>query len=106
MYNVIDWGIILMAILQVRIDDELKNQASAIYSELGIDLSTAVRMFFKKSVLVGGIPFETKINESTLKAILAIENMRNKSEENGNDSMTLDDINLEIKKAREERRKQ
>lgn len=94
-----------MAILQVRIDDELKNQASAIYSELGIDLSTAVRMFFKKSVLVGGIPFETKINESTLKAILAIENMRNKSEENGNDSMTLDDINLEIKKAREERRK-
>lgn len=93
-----------MAVLQVRIDDELKNQAMAIYSELGIDLSTAVRMFFKKSVLVGGIPFETKINESTLKTILAVENMRNISEENGNSSMTLDDINQEIKKAREDRK--
>ena len=36
-----------MAILQVRIDDELKNQASVVYGELGIDLSTAVRMFLK-----------------------------------------------------------
>ncbi|MBO4623258.1 MAG: type II toxin-antitoxin system RelB/DinJ family antitoxin [Bacilli bacterium] len=94
-----------MAVLQVRIDDELKNQATAIYSELGIDLSTAVRMFFKKSVLVGGIPFDTKINESTLKAILAIDRMRTTSEDNGNSEMTLDEINEEIKKARDERKR-
>ena len=93
-----------MAVLQVRIDDELKNQATAIYSELGIDLSTAVRMFFKKSVLVGGIPFDTKINDSTLKAILAIDRMRTISEDNGNSEMTLDEINEEIKKARDERK--
>ena len=93
-----------MGVLQVRIDDELKNQAAAIYNELGIDLSTAVRMFFKRTVSVGGIPFETKIDNSTLKTICAIDNMRNKSEENGNSTMTLDDINLEIKKAREERK--
>ena len=94
-----------MAVLQVRVDDELKNQAAAIYNELGIDLSTAVRMFFKKSVLVGGIPFDTKINESTLKAILAIDRMRTISEENGNSEMTLDEINDEIKKAREDRKR-
>ena len=94
-----------MAVLQVRIDDELKNQATAIYSELGMDLSTAVRMFFKKSVLVGGIPFDTKINESTLKAILAIDRMRTISEDNGNSEMTLDEINEEIKKARDERKR-
>lgn len=94
-----------MAVLQVRVDDELKNQAAAIYNELGIDLSTAVRMFFKKSVLVGGIPFDTKINESTLKAILAIDRMRTISEENSNSEMTLDEINEEIKKAREDRKR-
>ena len=94
-----------MAVLQVRVDDELKNQAAAIYNELGIDLSTAVRMFFKKSVLVGGIPFDTKINESTLKAILAIDRMRTISEENGNSEMTLDEINEEIKKAREDKKR-
>lgn len=93
-----------MAVLQVRIEDDLKDQASAIYNELGIDLSTAVRMFLKKSILVGGIPFETKIAEPTRKALLAMDNMRRTSENNGNSSMTLDEINEEIRKAREKRK--
>ena len=92
-----------MAVLQVRLEDELKNQAVAVYNELGIDLSTAIRMFLKKSVLIGGIPFETKIDETTLKAILAIEEMRTTSEKNGNSSMTLEEINEEIRKTRDER---
>ena len=41
-----------MAVLQIRIEEELKNQAGAIYNELGMDLSTAVRMFLKKSISV------------------------------------------------------
>ena len=92
-----------MAVLQVRLEDELKNQAVAVYNELGIDLSTAIRMFLKRSVLIGGIPFETKIDETTLKAILAIEEMRTTSEKNGNSSMTLEEINEEIRKTRDER---
>jgi DNA-damage-inducible protein J len=91
-----------MALLQIRVDEELKNQANAIYSELGIDISTAVRMFLKKSVQIGGLPFDTKIDESTLKAILSVENMRSISEQNGNSNMTLDEINDEIKLARRE----
>ena len=93
-----------MTVLQVRVDEELKNQAGAIYNELGMDLSTAIRMFLKRSVLVGGIPFDTKIDESTLKAILAVDKMRTISEENGNSEMTLDDINEEIRLARLERK--
>ena len=91
-----------MAVLQVRIDDDLKNQASVIYNELGMDLSTAIRMFLKKTVLEGGIPFDTKFDETTLRGILAIERMRTISEKNGNCNMTLDEINEEIKQAREE----
>ncbi len=94
-----------MAVLQVRIDDELKNQAAAIYNELGIDLSTAVRMFLKKSVTVGGIPFDTKLNETKLKMLTAIDNMRGASETNGNSSMSLNDINAEINKTRKDRNK-
>ena len=89
-----------MAMIQVRVDDELKNQATEIYSELGIDLSTAIRMFLKKTVSEGGIPFSTKIRESTLDAILAVQNMRNVSEKNGNSELSLDEINEEIQKAR------
>lgn len=94
-----------MALLQIRVDEELKNQANAVYNEIGIDLSTAIRMFLKKSVLEGGIPFDTKIDQSTLRAILAVDNMRTVSENNGNSEMSLDEINEEIRLAREERRK-
>ena len=105
MYNILRKRGDNMAVLQIRIDDELKKQASIVYGELGIDLSTAVRMFLKKSVSIGGIPFDTTISDSTLKAILAIDRMRTISENNGNSNMTLDEINEEIRKAREERKK-
>ena len=45
------------SIVQFRIDDDLKNQATELYDRLGIDLSTAMRMFLKRSVSVNGIPF-------------------------------------------------
>ena len=93
-----------MALLQIRVDEELKNQANAIYNELGIDLSTAVRMFLKKSVLEGGIPFDTKVDPLTLNTILSVDKMRTTSESNGNSEMSLDEINEEIKVARKERK--
>ena len=93
-----------MGVLQVRVDDDLKNQASAIYSELGIDLSTAIRMFLKRTVLEKGIPFDTKLDDVTLKGILAIDKMRSISEQNGNSEMTLDEINEVIRLAREDKK--
>lgn len=98
-------GECVMAVLQVRVDEDLKNQATLIFNGLGIDLSTAIRMFLKKAVLERGIPFEAKFDEVTLKGILAIDRMRTISEENGNSEMTLDEINEEIKLAREENRR-
>ena len=56
-----------MPMLQVRIDEETKEKASLIYDELGIDLSTAVRMFLKKSIMVGGVPFDMKLDLSDKK---------------------------------------
>lgn len=93
-----------MAVLQVRVDEKLKNQATLVYNELGIDLSTAIRMFLKKSVLIGGIPFDTKISDETLNAILSLDTMRSMSEENGNSLMDLDSINEEIKQTRGEKK--
>ena len=47
------------AVVQVRLDSELKRKATHVYESLGLDLSSAVRMFFTRSVQVGGIPFPT-----------------------------------------------
>ena len=86
--------------LQVRIDDDLKNRASALFNELGIDLSTAVRIFFMKCLAVGGLPFEMNVNNTTIKFLAALESMERTSKELGNDKMTLDQINEIIDKAR------
>ena len=94
-----------MSVLQVRVDEELKNQAAEILDAIGIDLSTAVRMFLKKVIIERGIPFDTRIDDITLKGIMAIRKMQKISEENGNSEMTLEEINEEIRLAREERNK-
>jgi DNA-damage-inducible protein J len=47
--------------LNIRIDPELKHQAEAILSELGLPTSTAVTLFLKSVVRYGGIPFELRV---------------------------------------------
>ena len=94
-----------MSFIQIRIDDSLKNQASMLFDELGIDLSTAIRLFLKKSLQVGGLPFDVRLSDNSIKAIAAIQRMRTESEENGNSDMSLDEINEEIKLARENKKK-
>ena len=43
--------------IQVRVDDQLKDSADVLFSSLGLDTSTAVRMFLVASMEAGGIPF-------------------------------------------------
>lgn len=43
--------------IQVRIDEKLKKQVEEIFEHIGIDTPTAIRMFFAKVALTGGIPF-------------------------------------------------
>lgn len=45
------------SVTQIRIDEDLKNQATAIFEELGLDFPTAVRIFLKRTILQNGIPF-------------------------------------------------
>lgn len=94
----------MATVLQVRLDDELKAQATMVYDQLGLDLSSAVRMFLKKSVAVNGIPFEVRNESSRSKAEAALLNMRMAAEENGLSDLTLEEINEIVRKAREARK--
>lgn len=49
-----------MATVAVRVDDELKEEATKLFHELGLDMTTAVKMFLIKSVKTKSIPFEVK----------------------------------------------
>ena len=48
--------------IAVRVDDDLKKEATAIFNELGLDMTTAVKLFLKQSVLTRSIPFEVKLD--------------------------------------------
>ena len=90
-------------LVQVRIDDELKNQATAVYDALGIDLSTAVRMFLKRSVMVNGVPFNMtlpKTDYKTERAARALQELSNAAMENRTSEMSLEEINAEIEAVR------
>ncbi len=47
--------------LYARIEPEVKNEAEAILSKLGIPASNAINMFYKQIILQGGLPFEVKL---------------------------------------------
>ena len=49
-----------MATLQVRIDDNTKAAADSLFSGLGLDTSTAVRMFIYASLKNHGLPFDVR----------------------------------------------
>jgi len=49
-----------MATLQIRIDDALKQEVDSLFSSLGLDTSTAVRIFLNAAVENAGIPFSVQ----------------------------------------------
>ena len=46
--------------IQVRVDDHLKESADSLFESLGLDTSTAIRMFLVASMETGGIPFAVR----------------------------------------------
>ena len=65
--------------LSIRMERELKEQAESLFSELGMNMTTAFTIFVRQSVRQGKIPFEITLNKpnpETLAALREIEGMR------------------------------
>ena len=62
--------------LNIRTDRELKNECERIYSELGLNMTTAINMFLRATVRENGIPFSVKIDSPNVTTIAAIEEGR------------------------------
>ena len=56
------------AMVQARVEPDLKNNAESIFRELGLNSSQAITMFYKQVELTGGLPFNVVVpNEKTRK---------------------------------------
>lgn len=65
--------------INVRVDSELKQSAEALFSDLGLNMSSAITMFLKSAVSHEGIPFEVKRltpNAETKAALAEYEEMK------------------------------
>ncbi|MCD8049960.1 MAG: type II toxin-antitoxin system RelB/DinJ family antitoxin [Clostridia bacterium] len=46
----------------IKTDKNIKEQVKEIYSALGMDLTTAVNIFFRQSIIHHGLPFEVTLD--------------------------------------------
>ena len=93
------------SLIQARVDTELKNEASELFESLGLDMTTAIKVFLKRCLQEGGIPFEIRNNkETSLDVLKAFMLLRQQAEANGVTDLTLDEVNAEIAAARKARK--
>jgi DNA-damage-inducible protein J len=90
--------------MTIRMDSDLKAQFDALCNEFGMSTNTAFNTFARTVVRKRRIPFPIEApakDDVVNKGKAAFDEMRRIAAENGLSGMTLDEINEEIRLARE-----
>ena len=87
--------------LTIRIDENLKKEAETLFNKIGLNLSSAINIFFRQAIGAQAIPFELKVyNNYKLK----IEESMRQADEGKTISLTMEEMesleNMEISKAK------
>ena len=62
--------------LNIRTEKEIKDQAEAIFSELGLNMTTAINLFLRTTIRENGIPFTLRLDTPNRTTAAAIEEGR------------------------------
>ena len=93
--------------ITIRMDRETKRDFEEFCDNVGINLTTAFNMFVKATLRARTLPFAVSDIDTRKQARLelqeAFEDLQKESLANGNDKMTLDDINALIAECRQEK---
>jgi DNA-damage-inducible protein J len=55
-----------------RIDTNVKNQADRLFSELGMNMTTAFNIFLRQAIREGGVPFHITTNTPNADTVAAL----------------------------------
>jgi len=55
-----------------RIDTDVKNQADRLFSELGLNMTTAFNIFLRQAIREGSLPFNVTVNTPNAETIAAL----------------------------------
>lgn len=59
-----------MTTLNIRIDEKIKTKASKTFEDLGLDMSSAIKLFLTQSIKEKGLPFTPTNNDAVIRARL------------------------------------
>lgn len=68
---------------QIRIDADIKKQATDLFNKLGLDMSGAVNLFLHQCVLRGGLPFNVEMPRYSQRTLDAMDEARRISRDPG-----------------------
>ena len=74
----------------LRVDEDLKKQAEALFSELGMNLTTAFNIFLRQSVREQQIPFQITKNIPNAVTLAAIKSSEKREDLHGPYDSTSD----------------
>lgn len=92
------------ATISIRVDQTLKKKFDSLCEAFGISATSAFNIFMKAVVREKRIPFEIRADSTDIvrqKAINAFDAMRQSLADSGVAPMSLEEINAEIKAARD-----
>lgn len=69
------------AMIRARVEPDLKHQAEAMFSQMGLSVTEAITLFYKQVTLQQGLPFAIKVpNAETVEALRQARNRENLTE--------------------------
>lgn len=65
--------------ISIRLDSEVKEQAQQVFSNLGMDMTTAINIFLRQAIQYQGLPFDVRLDENRklLQALTDLDQNRN-----------------------------
>ena len=90
--------------LTIRIDDDLKKEAEALFDKIGLTMTSAIIVYLRQAVLEQAIPFQIRAKENGSSALFhqLIDSIRAENAAKG--FLADSEIAEEIKAYRDERR--
>ena len=68
--------------MSIRLDSEVKEQAQQVFSNLGMDMTTAFNIFLRQAIQYQGLPFDVRldVNRKLLEVLMDLDQNRNMSQ--------------------------
>ena len=94
--------------ISIRLDEDVKKEAEALFSKLGLTLSSATNIFFRQALRTQGIPFSLSAAPISSKQQArknfgeAFKVAQQQSVLNGTNDITMDEIDAMIQDCRQE----